>query len=158
MPEKTDRFQRWQKISIEYFSYTLNLFVTLTIATLGYWFSLLRDGTFVPGTTARTMMLFSFFSLAVGVTSGLVCVVNRLSDFRATAKRAKPKDRPQQGGETQPCETTPKSAGQDVPSLDETRRLGTLTWALFYIHLAAFVVAIMFLTVALFLTYGGKLA
>ena len=51
---ETGRFQRWQKIAIDQLTYALNLFLVLTVATLGYWFSLLRDPGFMPSATAKS--------------------------------------------------------------------------------------------------------
>lgn len=38
-----ERFQRWQKITIDQLGYALNLILTFTVAALGYWFVLLRE-------------------------------------------------------------------------------------------------------------------
>ena len=135
---ETSRFQRWQKIAIDQLTYALNLFLALTIAVLAYWFSLLRDDGFMPGATAKCLMLLTLLALAVSVVCGLVCVVLRLIDFRGTARRARGKE--------------------DAPGRDELRGLGRLTWTLFYIHLAGFGVGVSLLAIALLLTYGGRLA
>ena len=135
---ETNRFQRWQKLAIDQLTYALNLFLTLTIAVLAYWFSLLRDDGFMPGATAKCLMLLSLVALAVSVVCGLVCVVSRLIDFRGTARRARGKE--------------------DAPSRDELRGLGRLTWSLFYILLAGFGVGVSLLATALLLTYCGRLA
>ena len=82
-------FQRWQKIAIDQLTYALNLFLVLTIATLGYWFSLLRDEGFMPSATAKCFMLLSFLALAGSVICGFVCIVCRTWDFKGTAQRAR---------------------------------------------------------------------
>lgn len=135
---ETGRFQRWQKIAIDQLTYALNLFLALTIAVLAYWFSLLRDDGFMPGATAKCLMLLSLLALAVSVVCGLVCVVLRLIDFRGTAQRARGKE--------------------DAPGRDELRGLGRRTWNLFYVHLVGFGVGVILLAIALLLTYGGRLA
>ena len=135
---ETGRFQRWQKIAIDQLTYALNLFLALTIAVLAYWFSLLRDDGFMPGATAKCLMLLSLLALAVAGLCGLACVVLRLIDFRGTARRARGRE--------------------DAPTRDELRGLGRLTWNLFYIHLAGFGVGVLLLSVALLLTYGGRFA
>ena len=134
---ETKRFQRWQGIAIDHLTYALNLFLTLTIAILGYWFSLLRDEGFTPGATAKCFMLLSFLALAVAVICGLVCIFCRMRDFRGTAQRARGKD--------------------DAPSRDELRGLGSLTWGLFYVHLTGFALGVVLLVVTLFLTYGCRI-
>ena len=136
---KTDRFQRWQKIAIDQLTYSLNLFLVLTVATLGYWFSLLRDEGFMPSDTAKCFLWLSFLALAGSVICGLVCVVCRTWNFKGTARRA-------------------RGSRCDVPTRDELRGLGHVTWGLlFYAHLVGFALGVGLLVVALFLTYGGRI-
>lgn len=130
------RFQRWQRITIEQLGYVLNLVFGLTIAVLGYWLLLLRDGTFMPGPLGRKAMLLSFFALAASGVSGLVCTLNRLQDFRGTAQRARGKP--------------------GAPTEDQLNRLGKITWCLFYVQLIAFAVGVAGLATALLLTYSAK--
>ena len=134
---ETTRVQRWQKIAIDQLTYALNLFLVLTIATLGYWFSLLRDEGFMPSATAKCFMLLSFLALAGSVVCGLVCIVCRTWDFKGTAQRARGKD--------------------DAPTHDELCGLGHVTWGLFYAHLVGFALGVVLLVVTLFLTYGGRI-
>ena len=82
-------------------------------------------------------MLFSLLALAVSALCGLACVVNRLHDFRGTAKRAK--------------------GVEDAPTRDELRGLGRVTWALFYVHLGFLTLGIGLLAVTLLLKFGSKL-
>ena len=134
--DDTTRFQRWQTIAIDQLTYALNVFLTLTIATLGYWFSLLRDDGFTPGATAKSFMLLSFLALAGSVICGLVCIAFRLQDVRGTAQRAR---------------------GRCAPTHDELSGLGHWTWMLFYAHLLGFALGVGLLVVTLFLTYGGRI-
>jgi hypothetical protein len=136
MSPESDRFQRWRKIAIDQLGYAVNLILVLTIAALGYWFALLRDEKFCPGFLATYAMLLSLSSLASSVICGSACVLNRLWDFRGTARRAH-KD-PQ------------------APSRETLRVRGHATWGLFYIQLSTFVMGVMALSVVLLLTYGGK--
>ena len=134
---ETDRFQRWQKLAIDQLTYALNLVLVLTVASLGYWFSLLRDEGFMPSATAQSFLWLSFLALAGSVICGLVCVVCRTWNFKGTARRARGR-----------C---------DAPTRDELRGLGHLTWGLFYGHLAGFALGVILLAVTLFLTYGCRI-
>lgn len=134
---RDDRFQRWQRIRIDHFSYAQNLILTFTVAALGYWFALLKDSAF-PSQTARCAMLLALLALGLSAMSGLACVLNRLWDFRGTAKRAGNKP--------------------DMPTQGELRVLGHLTWVLLYIQFAAFCSGIVLMATALLLTYGSRLA
>jgi hypothetical protein len=88
MSEDHERFVRWQKVAIDQLGYTLNLVFTftLTIAGLGYCFALLRDKDFNPSPSAKSFLTLSLIALAVAAVSGDLCIVNRLRDFRGTAR------------------------------------------------------------------------
>jgi hypothetical protein len=138
MAENSSRFARWQKIAIDQLGYALNLFLAFAVAILGYWFALLRDREFAPASSAKCAMLLSLAALLVSAITGVACVFTRLFDFRGTSCRAR--NHP------------------GAPPRDELRRLGRITWRLFYWQVAAFAIRVVSLAVALLLTYGGKLA
>ena len=132
-----DRSQRWQKTAIDQLTYTLNLFLALTIAVLGYGFSLLRDDEFMQEVAAKCFMLSSFVALAVSTVCGLACVVCRMRDIRGTAQRAR--------------------VTEGAPSRRELRGLGDWTWRLFYSHVLLFGLGVVLLATTLFRTYGDRL-
>jgi hypothetical protein len=135
--EENDKCQRWRKIAIDQFGYALNLTLTFTIATLGYCFVLLKDKDFTPVPSAKCTMILSLSALVLSAICGFICVLNRLLDFRGTARRA--------------C-NHPKA-----PTQDELRDMGNRTWVLFYVQLGAFAIGVGALAVTLLLTYGRKL-
>ena len=133
-----DRSQRWHKIALDQLGYALNLILTLTVATLGYWFVLLKDRDFCPSSLAKCAMILSLLALGLSALGGFACVVNRLCDFRGTAQRA--------GGSL-----------SEAPTKEKLRWLGRLTWWLFYFQLFAFIFGVALLAISLLQTYGGKL-
>ena len=135
-----DPYPRWQRITIDQFGYTLNLVLTFTVAALGYWFVLLTDDAFAPGSSAKCAMMVSLLGLGAAGICGLLCSYNRLEDFRGTAKRAR---------------NGPNSQTEGKAYLDE---LGRRSWVLLRVQLVAFALGVLFLGVALLLTYCGKLA
>lgn len=122
---------------MDQFTYTLNLFLALTVAVLGYWFSLLRDAEFMRATGAKCILLSSFVTLAISAFCGLTCVVCRMRDFRGTAQRAR--------------------GALEAPSRQELRGLGRCTRCLFNVHVVRFGVGVALLAVALLQTYGHRL-
>src|SRR4051812_24670045 len=105
---RLDRAQRWQKIQVDQFGYSLNLLIAFAVAALAYWSSLLRTKDFYPQGITKLAMWVSLFGLFVAVVAGVGCVLNRLKDFRGTAARAR----------------DPKNA----PSCDDLREQGRWTW------------------------------
>jgi hypothetical protein len=139
MATENDRFPRWQKIAIDHLSYTVNLILTLTIATLGYWFLLLKDRDFIPASSSKCTMLLSLIALSFSAICGFACIINRMWDFRGTAKRAH------------------GDAHTDSSTKEYLDGLGRITWMMFYCQLFVFVLGVALLAVSLLLTYGGKL-
>jgi len=83
-------------------------------------------------------MVCVFVALTVSVICGFWCIINRLSDFRGTAKRAR--------------------GDPDAPTKEHLQGFGKLSWILFYIHLWGFGLGVTCIAVALILTYGHKLS
>jgi len=131
------RLRYWQQIAIDQLGYSLNLTVTYTVAALGFWFALLKASDFTPSCPAKVFMVCALVALTVSVTCGFMCIINRLSDFRGTAKRAR--------------------GDSDAPTKEHLQGFGKRSWILFHIHLWAFGLGVICIAVALILTYGHKL-
>jgi hypothetical protein len=134
---ESDRSQRWRKIAIDQLGYLLNLTLSFAIAALGYCFVLLKDRDFTPEHLARQAMMLAIISLVVSAIAGLTCSLNRLWDFRDTARRA--------------------YGHPNKPTKEAVRDLGQRTWIMFYFQLGAFGAGVAALATALLLTYGSKL-
>lgn len=133
----SDKCHRWRKITLDQMSYVQNLTLTFAVAALGYWFVLVQSEAFKPATSAKVFMILSLIALAGSGMSGFSCAINRLLDFRGTARRTC--NHPQ------------------APTKDELRDLGDRTWSLLYWQVALFGLGTSFLAVTLLLTYGHKL-
>lgn len=81
-------------------------------------------------------MIVSLFSLILSAAYGFWCVLNRLWDFRGSARRA--------------------SYHPDAPTMDALRERGELTWILLYSQIAMFGLGAVSLALTLWLTYGSK--
>jgi hypothetical protein len=134
---QSDKCQRWRKIAIDQLSYTLNLTLTFAIASLGFWFALLKDKDFNPVSIAKFFMWASLLSLVFSAFFGFVCALGRLWDFRGTAQRA--------------CNYP------GAPTKDELRDLGKTTWTLLYLQLGGFAIGVIALALAVLLTCGEKI-
>jgi hypothetical protein len=137
-PQKeSDRSERWQKIALNQRGYTLNLILTFTVAMIGYWFVLLRDDKFLPGPLTKCGLLMSGLSLALAAVFGFACVLVRLWDIHATARRAG---------------AHPKRHTQAF-----VRALDCWVLWLFRLHVSFFLFAVATLAAALCAQYGSKL-
>lgn len=86
---KNESFVRWQGRSLEYLSYSINLFLGLSIAAIGFEINMLRDPSFIPDGWIRDAYLISLLLLIASSGFGIGCVINRIRDFRDTATLAK---------------------------------------------------------------------
>lgn len=134
--EQKDRFIRWQRAANDQLGYAMNLILTLSVASLGFALSLLRDSNFSPGCTAKCTLLFSFLTLALSAACGVFGTITRVRDFRGTARQA--------------------SSRPDKPGKLYLDDLGRLTWAFFYSELSTFLVGAVLLALTLLMTYGNK--
>lgn len=135
-PDK-ERCTRWRAIAIGQLGHSINLTLTFTVAALGFSLDLLKESTFSPMGWAKLLTLLTFISLLISAISGYWCTLNRLKDFRGTARRA--------------CDHP------EAPAKDELRDIGTHSLMLFFVQAVTFVIGIASLTFALGLTYGQKL-
>jgi hypothetical protein len=138
MPDENERFQRWQRITIEQLGYAVNLFLTFAVAALGFCFSLLKDKDFILAPlAAKWTMIACMVAFPLSAACGIFCTLNRLRDFRATTMRAR--------------------IGPEAPSQEEVRGYGKITWRSFYVQVISFGLGALFLTFTLLIAYGSTL-
>lgn len=135
--KKSNPHVRWQRTALEQRGYTLNLVLTFTVAVIGYWFSLLRDDTFLPAPRAKCTLLISGLLLALAATFGFACVLVRQWNIHATWRRV--------------SEHPKRRSKAFVRGLD-----CSVLW-LFRFHVWCFLLAVITLATALWMTYGSKL-
>lgn len=117
-----DSFIRWQQITRDQFTSIANLALALATGLLAFQSTLLLDHklTFY---CAYNFAIASLLLLAASVVFALFCSINRLRDFRLTAKIARLHEK----------EKT------DLEELrDEANSLGSFSWILFWFQLTFF--------------------
>lgn len=145
-------FVRWQAITIAQLGYAVHLLLGFATATLGFCLVLLRDTSFVPTCLSTSLFLLSLLLLIFSIVVGFLCVVNRLWDFRKTAKIARDREAWNREG-----------VGEDEigrrleKRRKKTKKLGERTWMLFYWQAALFVVGVLCVTVTFVMVYRSKL-
>ncbi len=106
--DQTQRYIRWQDIRIRQLSFSINMFLGLAVASLGFSINVTMEYR-IP----LLVILIPFFLWLVSGISGCIATLSRLVDFRYTAKKIK------EGDET----NTSISKGA-----------GPVTWMAFYIQ------------------------
>ncbi len=123
---------RWQGRTIEQFGYSLNLLLGLSVAAVGFELSLLLNTEIVRAGWQNCFFAVSMLLLLLSVGVGLLCVVNRLRDFRATTETARKREDGASDLELQPLRTL-------------TETLGKRTWLFFWWQVTSFGAGVLLL-------------
>jgi hypothetical protein len=107
-----DSKARWQAITIAQLSYSINLFLTFTVAALGFSTSLLLNDNFVPESWKACTFYFAVFLFLISGAFGIWRSINRLRDFWATSKITRIRDKKDKEVETQNLRLLSKSLGK----------------------------------------------
>jgi len=139
-----EKFVRWQGICIAQLSYSINLILTFTVAAIGFEVTLLLSKDFSPTSWQSCLFSISIISLLASGALGIWCTVNRLRDFRATAKIANLKRKNKEEDKIRVLQTL-------------TNRLGKKTWGIFWFQVGAFAAGILLLVISVAFTVSGNL-
>jgi hypothetical protein len=140
-----ESFVRWQGITISQLGYVVNLILGFATASLAFSVSILRDQSFPLQGWGRCFFRVSFIALVLSILSGMVCIWNRLRDFRLTTRIARDREQSRRDKKSE------EQIDSDLRTRRETvKTLGKLTWWLLYTQLVAFGLGLTFL-VAVFL-------
>jgi hypothetical protein len=120
--EARESFIRWQGIARDHFSTVSNLALGLSTGLLAFQLNALQKPQLVRD-CALNFALLSVGVLFLSVTIAVCCAVNRLRDFRATARIARERQK------QQPIEDEDREAN---------RIIGKLSWRLFWWQMALF--------------------
>jgi hypothetical protein len=135
----TDRLVRWQGNTIAQLSAALSLFSGLSIAALGFLFSLLRDPRFAPRGADAVVFLVALLGFFVSTVAGVAAVITRLLDFRLTARKVRESK----------TEEPHTFFGTDASGY------GRATWGLFWVLVIAFAVGVVGAVIVLSREYLG---
>ncbi|AOE48767.1 hypothetical protein [Kangiella sediminilitoris] len=127
---------RWQGRTIEQFGYALNLIVGLAVAAIGFELSLMLKDNFQSSGWQNCLFSISLFSLIISVALGLFCIVNRLRDFRITAKVARKREDGASELELQPLRIIANT-------------LGERAWLLFWWVISSFGIGLLLLCISI---------
>ena len=89
MSLNNERFIRWQSHTISQMSLVLGLFATLSMAGLGYGFSLIQHESFTLTGIYIWVFIIALLLFFVGAVSAVVATLTRLLDFRLTAQKVR---------------------------------------------------------------------
>lgn len=133
MSVTNERYVRWQGHTMGQLSTALSLLSGLSVAGLGFLFSLLREKNFLPTGCYALLFLIALAGFLVASASGVAAVITRLIDFRLTAQKVRQKE----------IEEPLTFFGTDASGY------GKATWRLFWVLVISFSVAVLFASVVI---------
>ena len=140
---------RWQSTLIVQFTYAINLILGFSVAALGFQITTMLGREINYGyygeKTYVDAALLSLIFLGASVLLGIPLVLNRLKDFRLTAKIARQRKYPS------PTDTI--AADRDL-----SEKLGRKTWCLFQWQLGTFGIGVVMTIVGVAILFFQKLS
>jgi len=138
-----ERFVRWQTILREHFTFTINLLLTVSIATTGFLLSLLNNTNFIPsGNSQKLFFTTGLIFVLLSVVMGLVVSLNRLNDFRFTLKKI-------------------NHQLKDINDIAEIKDIvdfsGKFSWIIFYLQVGTLCIGYISLIISFYLIFRIKL-
>lgn len=142
--EPKGSFMRWQSITIAQLTYAINLILGFSVATLGFLLAILLGDKFNPVSWQKCVFSLSLILLSASVIFGVWVVINRLRDFRATAKAARKREE--------------KAGEEEIEPLRVLyRKLGARTWCLFWWQVGTFSAGVFFAVLSVLASVSHKL-
>lgn len=120
-----ESFIRWQTITLSQMTYAVNLILGFAVAVLGFQMTVLLNKDSPLSYCQKCVLSGGIISIGISVVLGIVVVINRLRDFRATMNAARLR------------EDESNSEALEAQRI-LYRRLGVRTWRLFWCQIGAF--------------------
>lgn len=138
-------YARWQGFRITQLTLCTSLFLSFSLATLGFSVNLMVERDYsITNCNAKVIFLLSLIFGLLSVFLGASSCLTRLADFRKTAKVARHRD--------------DHAMAVDVAKWrGEYKRLAWWTWTLFKSQLATAGLQLVGLMIALVMTYWSRL-
>lgn len=108
-PEQRERYVRWQNHRVSQLSFSINLFLGFSVASLAYVINLLLNSE--KGNTVLECVLITW---AFSAVAGCIATVTRLLDFRYTASKIR----------------SPNGCNKFLAA-----HLGKVTWGMFWLQI-----------------------
>lgn len=139
----SERYIRWQNYTILQLTFALNLFFGISVGSLAFAFTLIKDKEFLLSGCPKLLFQISLISLCIAVLASCGAVVSRLMDFRLTTRKVRSDD----SGEIE------ESGVYSYKS----KALGQATWRLFWVQLIALSIGLAGLIIGVFFGYGSRI-
>lgn len=139
----SERFVRWQGYTMSQLTFVLNMFFGLSVATLAFAFSLIKDKEFTLSSCPKLLFQIGVVSLCIAVFISCAAVISRLFDYRYTAQKIR---------------TDEKEGGEESAIFKyKSKILGRLTWRLFWSQVVTMSLGLLGVVVGVLAAYGNRI-
>ena len=140
----TERFTKWQQLTISQLSFTNNLFLGLNLGFLGFYVT--QSGlTFSCLWILFTIQIFTLLGLGISFVTGTKMVLNRLKNFRTTTQLVKVRKQKFEHKHRLKVHSDIESNNSAILNLKtSTDKLGNTTWILLKWQIWTFFIGTLF--------------
>jgi len=138
-----ESFIRWQAITLAQMTYAVNLILGFAVAVLGFQVTMLLNKDSFLSHCQKWVLSEGILSIGVSTILGIIVVINRLRDFRATMNAARLRE---DGSNPEALQTLRA----------HYRKLGAMTWRLFWCQIGFFAVGIVITVIVALSTLAQK--
>ena len=136
--EDNKSYLKWQDIRISQLGFANNLIIALAIALLGYIIDFIQTDNLILTCFQKILFWLGCSLILISIGLGIFVVINRLEDFKLTAKIARKRE-------------TGERDGIESDRL-KSKRLGEKTWNGFIWQIVTFIVSFLVLITMLLIS------
>ena len=141
--DKKSTYSKWENHRIVQLSFINNLIIGLSIALIGYVFDFIEPSNIIFNCTQKFFFWIGVLLNIISVAIGIFVAINRLEDFRLTAKIARNREK----NKRETIET----------DRNEVKIIGNKTWNGFVWQIVTFGISFLCFSITILIEYWDKL-
>jgi hypothetical protein len=141
--DKKSTYGKWENHRISQLSYINNLVIGLSVALIGYVFDFIKPSNIIFNCIQKFFFWIGVLLIIASVIIGLLVAINRLEDFRLTAKIARSRE---------------KNNRENIQAdRNEAKIIGKKTWDGFVWQIVTFGISFLSFSITILIEYWDKL-
>ncbi len=145
-----EKNSRWQSYRIDQMGKVNDLIIVLNIAVIGYFVNMLFVENLKLNNLQSCIWVLTLLCAVCSMIFGILLSINRLLDFRKTAKIVREKQNP-------PSDRSPLTIDEISKLEKETKVLGNKSWCYLYWQIGLFTLSILSSIIFILVKFSDKL-
>ncbi|WP_340158744.1 hypothetical protein [uncultured Maribacter sp.] len=141
--DKKSTYNKWENHRITQLSFINNLVIVLSVALIGYVFDFIKPSNIILNCTQKFFFWVGLLLIIVSVFVGILTAINRLEDFRLTAKIARNREK--------------NNREKIKADRNQAKIIGKKTWCQFVWQIATFGISFLCFSVTILIEYWDKI-